>query len=126
MSILINRGVFHYVGISFLAYVAIYITYMNLGFDSKLWNTIYFVNENIFVINLLFAISRIIDERRLRYFAYSAIGFKTFVCVIDALAYAGIAIMGHWPEVIIASYWILTLTFYLYGSSKRLREQEMD
>lgn len=122
MTALINRGVFHYIAVSFLVYVAVYMIYMNFGTSCGFWNTLYFINENALVINLLIGISKIIGDFRLRYFAYIAIGFKIFICVIDSLAYAGINITGRWPETIISAYWILTLTFYIYVSRKRLSE----
>lgn len=112
--------------ISFLGYIAIYFTYMNFGTSSNFWKTMYFINENLLVINLLFSISLIIKELRLKLFAYIFIFFKLIICVIDGFSYAGFVIKGEWPELIIAIFWIFSLLFYLYVSNKGLRQQKMD
>lgn len=117
---LINRGIFHYVFWSFTLYLTVYIVYLNVGTYTPSWNTVWFINENMLVINLLIAISKIIDEKRLKIFSYIAIVFKSLLCTMNALTYLNIEIKETHAEIVVSVYWIIALIYYLYVSRKRL------
>lgn len=120
MKTLINRGIFHYVFWSFTLYLTVYIVYLNAGTYTPSWDAVWFINENMLVINLLIAISKIIDEQRLKIFSYIAIAFKSLLCAMNALAYLDIEIKEIYAETTISAYWIIALIFYLYVSRKRI------
>lgn len=126
MATLINKKVFHYIFWAFSFYMATYFAYVNFGDSSKTWDLIWFINENVLIINLLIAISRIINEVRLRVFSHIAIAFKSLICLINTLTFLNIAISEFWAEFVISFYWIIALIFYLYVSRKRLPKQKMD
>jgi len=116
----LSKGIFHYIFWAFSIYLLVYIVYLNAGDYTPAWDTIWFINENVLTINLLIAISKIVQEKRLQIFSYIAITFKGILCIINALSYAGIEINEFYAEITISGYWLIALIFYLYVSRKRI------
>ncbi len=120
MQKLISKRIFHYLFWAVSFYIATYTVYNNFGDSSKIWDTVWFVNENLLIINILFILSHIIDEIRLKIFSYIAITFKIIICLLNILTLWEININELWAETLVSSYWIISLIFYLYVSRKRL------
>jgi hypothetical protein len=115
-----NKNILHYVFWSIILYLTVYMTYVNLGNQSQIWNTIWFINQNILVINLLIIISKLIKDFRLKIFSCIVIIFNLLLCLIEAIAYLGLDINSKINEFIISSYWIIALIYYLHVSNKRV------
>ena len=118
----INKSVFNYLFLAFCFYVTVSAIYTLSGDESIFWRSVYFLNENILIVNLLIVCIKLVVSLRVKYFAYIALGIKIIIILYDCICLCG----GHinviywiWGIII---YYIISLCYY-YVSSKRIYEQ---
>ena len=123
MNILIDRNIYRYLLCVFTLYCGIYLIILNVENDSTIWDLVYYINENVLLLNVLYALSRIIQDVHLRAFAYILIRFKALIAILNILAIAKICeIQGVYVQAIVIIYWVVSLITYIYVSHKRLRK----
>jgi hypothetical protein len=123
MQILIDKNIFRHLFWVMTLWCVCYYAIISFAEDTPVWDLIYFVNENLLLLSVLLILSRIIQEIRLKIFAYIIIVFKLILTFLNILAIMHLCeIHSFEVKIIVFAYWFLSLNFYIYVSFKRLHQ----